>query len=30
MVPKSGKGKGMAEDMREKETPESEAAARRL
>ena len=29
MAPKSGKGKGVAEDTREKETPESEAAARR-
>ena len=27
MAPKSGIGKGVAEDTREKETPESEAAA---
>ena len=30
MAPKSGKGKGAAKDMREKETPESEAAVWRV
>ena len=28
MAPKSGKGKGVSKDTREKETPESEAVAR--
>ena len=28
MVPKSGKGKGVAKDTKEKETPESEAVVR--